>query len=374
MTKIFRFYYIFTIFLFSSCDKNNYKIPYSNDYVAIFYMSGNNNLRNDIENAIIKLQKGYLNKKEKKIVVYVKNNNKSSYLLEIRNSKMSSIDCDTIQVYQNKNASDPIHLRNVLSDVKKIYPSRKYSLILSSHASAWFPPKTIKFKSFGLDQNQELTIKDLTNSLRDMKFEYILFDACYMSSIEVLYEIRNSAKYIIASPSEVISFGFPYEKIANRLFGEIDDLKIICDEYVNFYESLEGKYRSANVALIDLIKLKQFVVSLKPSFKNYKADNININTVQSLMFDENVNFEAYDFLSLVKASSMDIDKIQSTLQECLLYKRYTTTFNMKKVNEFCGISIYYPNKNKKNMFYNTYYKTYSFYEDSGMDNFYKNIL
>lgn len=30
--------------------------------------------------------------------------------------------------------------------------------------------------------------------------EFILFDACLMSSIEVLYDLRDKAKYVIASP------------------------------------------------------------------------------------------------------------------------------------------------------------------------------
>ncbi|WP_367210536.1 clostripain-related cysteine peptidase [Sphingobacterium sp. R2] len=370
-----RLYYLILIFLiFFSCGKNNEEQGDLNDYISIFYMSGNNNLRYDIENAIVKLQKGYTPIKGKKILVYIKNSDNFSYILEIRNSKMSSINSDTIKVYQNRNASDPSHLKEVLSDVKKLYPSTKYSLILSSHATAWYPPTTVKFKSFGLDQNQELEIRDFKNSLKDIKFEYIIFDACYMSSIEVLHEIRNSAKYVVASPSEVISYGFPYEKIANRLFGGVDDLKIICDEYVNYYESLEDKYKSANVALIDLSKIQKFTAYLKPLFIDHLAENISIKSVQQLVFDDNIDLEAYDFLDLIKASTIDIKKVKPKLEELVLYKRYTVAFNGKRVNNFCGLSIYYPFKNKKNIFYNNYYKSYSFYQDSGISQFYTNIL
>jgi len=215
-----------------------------------------------------------------------------------------------------------------------------------------------------------MEIKDLKYSLSDLKFEYILFDACYMSSIEVLYEMRNNSRYILASPSEVISYGFPYEKIANRLFGNISDLKIICNEYVNFYESLEYKYQSANVALIDLSKLSELVIDLKNLFNDNKTFKINIDEVQTLVFDENVDYEAYDILSLIKTTKNNINKTNTQLNEYVLYKRYTPTFNGKKINDFCGISIYYPYKNRNNIIYNMDYKTYSFYDHSNVSQFF----
>jgi len=63
-----------------------------------------------------------IQKISKKILVYVKINDTYSYILEIKNSKMSYIDSDTIKTYKNKNASDPSHLKEVLSDIKKTLP------------------------------------------------------------------------------------------------------------------------------------------------------------------------------------------------------------------------------------------------------------
>ena len=41
------------------------------------------------------------------------------------------------------------------------------------------------------------------NSFQQGESEFILFDACLMSSIEVLYDLRDKAKYVIASPAEL---------------------------------------------------------------------------------------------------------------------------------------------------------------------------
>lgn len=51
------------------------------------------------------------------------------------------------------------------------------------------PPKPLT-QSFGLDMSDELNINDLKKSL-PVHSDFILFDACYMGSIEVLYELRE---------------------------------------------------------------------------------------------------------------------------------------------------------------------------------------
>ena len=43
-----------------------------------------------------------------------------------------------------------------------------------------------------------------------VRFDYLLFDACFMSSVEALYDLRRAADYIVASPCEVMAHGFPY--------------------------------------------------------------------------------------------------------------------------------------------------------------------
>ena len=41
------------------------------------------------------------------------------------------------------------------------------------------------------------------------KFQYILFDDCNMTGIEVAYELRNATHRIIGSPTEIMAYGMP---------------------------------------------------------------------------------------------------------------------------------------------------------------------
>lgn len=52
--------------------------------------------------------------------------------------------------------------------------------------------------------------------------EYILFDDCYMSSIEVAYELKDVTKYLIGSTSEMMAYGMPYAAIGEYLLGNPD--------------------------------------------------------------------------------------------------------------------------------------------------------
>lgn len=371
MQKLILFIILFLCI--TSCDKSEDAQPQI-EKVVITYMAGNNSLRQDIENAIIRMEEGYTKKENQKLLVYVKTDRHKSHLIDINSKGIGK--SDTLKTYYDMNSSSPNTLKKVINEVKKLHKAKTYSLVMSSHGTSWFPESDIKFRSFGQDEGKELSIKDLRIALSDIKLDFILFDACYMSSIEVLYELKNSAKYIIASPSEVISFGFPYEKVANLFFENEEGLIKICKEYISFYDKQHGRFQSANVAMIKTEALNQVIDDLKRILiKNFNKD-LRIDNVQQLVFDDNVDYEAYDLLSFIK-TNFNTDEVKSfkkKLDESLSYIGNTPSFNGKTVNDFCGISIYYPQKNRTNLLYNSYYTTYSFYRDSGIKILYGKLI
>ncbi len=71
-----------------------------------------------------------------------------------------------------------------------------------------------------------------------VKFGFILFDECFMSSVELLYRIRDCADYVIASPCEIMAAGFPYTEVLPYMStqnGTNYDLQGICEAYYDFY-------------------------------------------------------------------------------------------------------------------------------------------
>lgn len=64
--------------------------------------------------------------------------------------------------------------------------------------------------------------------------EYILFDDCYMSSLEVAYELRHVTNYMIACPTEVMVFGMPYSTIGKYLLSENQITKLYVSHFISF--------------------------------------------------------------------------------------------------------------------------------------------
>ena len=90
-------------------------------------------------------------------------------------------------------------LKRVINDVTRLYPAKSYGLIVFSHGSGWLPPHTLVngSRSIIIDNDNEMEITDFAMALPDHLFEFIIFEACNMAGIEVAYELRNKAAYIM---------------------------------------------------------------------------------------------------------------------------------------------------------------------------------
>lgn len=114
-------------------------------------------------------------------------------------------------------------------------------------------PVTTRFIG-GTYPETQIETTDLADAMADagLHTEYILFDACYMSSVEVAYELKDVAHYLIASPTEVISYGFPYITMGKYLLGT-PNYKGIADSFISFYSSYYLPY--GTVAVTDCTQL-----------------------------------------------------------------------------------------------------------------------
>ena len=114
-------------------------------------------------------------------------------------------------------------------------------------------PVTTRFIG-GTYPETQIETTDLADAMADagLHTEYILFDACYMSSVEVAYELKDVTHYLIASPTEVLSYGFPYITMGKHLLGT-PNYKGIVDSFISFYSSYNLPY--GTVAVTDCTQL-----------------------------------------------------------------------------------------------------------------------
>lgn len=84
----------------------------------------------------------------------------------------------------------------------------------------------------------------------DRPFAFIYFDCCYMSGIEVAYELRNATDYIIASATELPSDGMRYDLNLPLLFKQQPDVVGAAQTTFEQYDMLSDGDRTCTMSVI----------------------------------------------------------------------------------------------------------------------------
>jgi hypothetical protein len=254
-------------------------------------MAADNSLSNDAFIDIEKIQKGYT-EKGVNMIVFIDPADDLPHILKIDHRGKKRI-----KTYPEFNSVDTEQMRQVLNDIAEMYPAASYGLVLWSHGTSWLPAG-MQLRSFGEDKGCQMDITNLAAAL-PIKFSFLLFDACLMGSVEVVYELRNNTDYIIASPTEVIYLGFPYETIIPELLQEKQNLKKVTASYFNYYDQQTFAYRSASISLINTKELEPLALITNQLISSQTIDieTFDRMSVQRLdVYEEQYTFDFFDFI------------------------------------------------------------------------------
>ncbi len=274
MKRIFN--YIMPLLLVAGCNGKSAPEPepvLPITHTLIVYMAADNNLSGYAVDNINSMEAAYNDNLGTRVLIYYDQPSGKNQLLELTNDSQSEsayqINSTVIKDYgDDHNPMLPATLSQVIADCREYSPTERYSIIFWSHATGWLPqgmhpasappaPNSGVDRTFGdvYTHSEQMEIYDLVRALpTDIKFEYIYFDACHMASIEVAYEIRSSAKYLIASAAEVLANGYPYRDGMDELLKV--DVEGIAKEYYNYYRTQQSvTMRSATVSVTELSKM-----------------------------------------------------------------------------------------------------------------------
>jgi len=370
--------------LFFSCKKIEPKSVFKTNRVVIAYMIADNNLDPFSIDDLNEMEEGWSNF-DGKLIVYLdraKGANPSHPIVyEIEHDTTEKIISKVIKVYKEQNSADKDVLNKVLKEIINLYEAKEYGLILWSHGTGWLPSRTKIgstqksylpiLKSFGRDNDDEIDIKDLNTALDlGLNFEFILFDACYMGSIEVLYELKNRAKYFVCSPTEILSFGFPYKETIPILFQKKIDYILIGKSFYDFYNKQEGIYNSATISVVNsnsLEEVRQSFSELMINNKNLKIDKIS-NIQQYEISQSNVFFDLGNFMdSLALKNNYNLNKV--VFDRLIIYKNNTNKILEELTLKSCsGLSVFIPDS--LNFKFHNSYKKLNWYNESNYDSFF----
>ncbi len=163
----------------------------------------------------------------------------------------------TLETYQQGTSATSSRMNQVMTHMRQHAPAKSYGLVMWSHASGWQMDGAdddpgISPLSVGMDFGQRMNVNTLRSVLAVNPFDYIYFDACYMATVEVAYELRDVVPIIVGSPSELPADGMPYDQNVKWLAkGSLDDLRTAASNTFNHYNSLPSAYdRTCTMAVI----------------------------------------------------------------------------------------------------------------------------
>lgn len=344
-------YLFFTAFLSiaTSCAKEEGDTPdRMTTRTVMVYMAANNSLAAEAYKNINQMEEGF-KAVDGKLIVYARLFGQQPKLYEIAHDTSPEIKSKVLKTYNDHDSSNPEIMKMVFADIKAYARAPSYAAILWSHATNWAPADLgqVSVRSFGDDNYSRMDVQQLKEAL-PANLDYLIFDACSMASVEVLYELRDVAPYILASPTEVLSVGMPYDQIYSLLYHE--DVKMglrgVAEAYVNYYKQKKGEEQSATFSLVDTKQMEQLAATTKALLTTYeyRLPAINRNAVQRMDLDQSSPVVAFDFIDLFEQqlSDEEIQPLYAAVDRVVVYKAHTDTFLGQPIRAFSGLSTYVP--------------------------------
>lgn len=334
-----------------------------------------NNLQWYAETDLANLVNGYLpvrTNRDEALLVFLDEGKDHPALHRYYSTSDGNVYKELVKLYDTDfNSADPDNLKQVLDDVEYFYPSEHRGLVLWSHGTGWLPrgyysdpveSKSVAVKSFAQEKSSEIDIRDLADALT-RHYEFILFDSCLMSTVEVAYQLRDKTDYIIASCAEVLVDGFPYTEIAQDFFFDHSGkgnaaLRDICEQYFKYYNARTGASRTATVSLIDCSHLEELAAVCKRIFSAHKGDMAAVDPNQVQRYYTSNKHWFYDLEDYIRhfASSSECTELANALERCVPVKYNTpSVLDVFRIDTHCGFSTYIPIASAN--YLNSYYKT-----------------
>lgn len=297
---------------------------------------------------------------------------------------------DTLSVifHNERNSLEYKNVKDFFSMVMSKYPANNYSLIWGSHGSGWFPGPDIKEgkRALGPDGASYIQFDEFVEAIpAGMKFDYIIFDACFMAQTEIVMQLKNKVDYIIAAPSEMPIKGFPYNQINLMCNATTEEQYIqLCEAYHHFYTETEPTGHTISLIKtsgIDKIadSFKQIIeASSDEALELLPIDRVQNFDGQQFCFDYVTTcFDLEDLATTLLAINYDedipnkeelLETLRSDIKWAIKYEAHSNALDFGtyvKINKCCGITTYWPNY--KVPYANNYYYNYDWCEASGMD-------
>jgi hypothetical protein len=337
-------------------------LPWSGNLTSYF--------RNNVEDFKSIIKQGILDKE--RVIVFFSTSDTVATLYELAYKKGDCVEIP-LKSYTNPPFTTPEGITSILNDVKHYAPADRYGMVIGCHGMGWLPveramsrrsagqkyhweyegvPLTRFFG--GTTPNYQTEITDLAKGIADagIKMEYILFDDCYMSSIETAFELKEVTGYLIASPTEIMAYGMPYAKMGQHLIGQVN-YDGICEEFYQFYSTYTYPY--GTIGIINCSELDNLAAVMKEINSRFTFNSSLNGGLQRMDgYSPVIFFDYGDYVSKLCTDPELLKGFEAQLERTVpsQYRKHTPYYySMSKgairINTYSGATISDPSMNSK---------------------------
>ena len=415
MRRLKAYLLVLAAVLLAACDGIEYvhKGPY--EKVLIYCGLGYNNLSSNLLTNFADIQEGVLPSlaSDRAIVAFCHNTASSGdyttanppQLIRLLRGSDGKPVADTLKTYSDITLSSTADaLRRALLDIQEMFPSRSYGMLFSSHGTGWIPGgyqsgteassirqfsrhlepiythSGLPYSHSGLDPESHtdspvwpetkavgnqyvgnmknirwLEFGDFVNAI-PMQLDYLILDACLMGTVEVAWELKDVCRYVVASPTEILTDGMIYKTLSwDMLNGTEADLRTYCEEFFDYYNAETGSRRAGTITLVDCAKLDAVAQALAPIVAAHRdAITSCLSRTQRYYYSSSplrFYYDLRDFAAQLvnaggTASTAQVDAALASLDAALAaaipYHAETPAFFDLPLERCCGLSVYIP--------------------------------
>lgn len=370
--------------------------------MLLVYFAGNNSLAAEGASDYNSIKQNWLpttRGSEKVMLVFHHFKDETPVLVRLSKDRRGNTVEDIIKEYPfDTHSADARTLETVLADAEAAWPSAHHGIVLWSHGSGFLPPGyyinpqerakgdpvseeadpyafLVKaggdgLKSFAQDeeQNIEMDLIDLRKALSRFHYDFIAFDCCLMANVELAYELRNTCDYLIFSPTEIMSDGFPYDVMVQTIFSQQPEaaMRSVAQSFMAHYRSFSGVYASATISVVRTAGMQALANACQTVFRNHQDQILMLDRshVQPYFrYNKHWFYDIDDFVQQV-ADDGEYQAFNRALNQAVIYRDATDYFIDLEIAHYSGLSIYIPRREYTVL--NNYYKTLAWNQATGL--------
>lgn len=187
-----------------------------------------------------------------------------------------------------------------------------------------------------------MNIKTLRRVLENADFDYIYADCCNLATIEVAYELRGVAQYLIGSATELPADGMPYNQNIKLLAPADPDIIGAARNTYEYYLNRGDRDDWCTISVIDLDEIEDLAGMTAAIYASSAPYDVSY-TPQRLTNTNSGTCYYYDLKHFVDYLAGDTDMGRAwnaQLDNTVVYKAAMPYFGYVRIDHHCGLATY----------------------------------